>query len=85
MLHKFSQQIATGGAVDSPPYTLRARDLDKNFGLCYPIPVEGNNAAYQIVRTGDEGYTLKGGKAFDVCENGKPVKYLFFAERVPDA
>jgi hypothetical protein len=85
MLHKFSRQLAVGGSVEAPPYVIRASNLDKNFSLCYPISIEGNNAPYSVIRAGEEGYTFKGNRVFDVCENGKPVKYLFFAERLPDA
>ena len=86
MLKKFRDMLAASsgdGAIKQPPFVIRARDLDKNFGLCYPLPMEGNNAPYVIERPSDEGYRLKGKMIFDVCENGKPAKYLFFAERAP--
>ena len=86
MLRKFRDMLAAGsgpGAVKQPPYTIRAKDLDKNFALCYPLPTEGNNSPYKIERPTDEGFRLKGNKIFDVCENGKPAKYAFFAERLP--
>jgi hypothetical protein len=82
MLVNFSSQLAGGsggGALSQPPYALRAGDLDKNFAMCYPIPLDGNNRAYTIERPSDTGYYLKGGKVFDVCENGQPVRYRFFA------
>lgn len=85
MLKKFRDMLAAGsgeGALKTPPFVIKASDLDKNFGLCYPLPVDGNNAPYIIERPSDEGFRLKGNKVFDVCENGKPVKYLFFAERL---
>jgi hypothetical protein len=86
MLHKFKSELSAGSgeaAIKSPPFVIRASNLDKNFSLCYPMPVDGNNAAYRIVRVTDEGYRLEGAKVFDVCENGKLVKYRFFADRLP--
>lgn len=85
MLAKFKEMLATGGGQDGakkPPYTIKAGDLDKNFGLCYPLPVDGNNAGYTIDRSVSGGYRLRGQRIFDVCENGQPVKYRFFAERL---
>jgi hypothetical protein len=87
MLRKFRDQLAIAsgdGAIKAPPFVIRASDLDKNFGLCYPMPVDGNNAAYTIERPSEDGFRLIGNKIFDVCENGQPVKYRFFAERLPD-
>jgi hypothetical protein len=81
MLQKFRDQVSAGssGSATTPPFVLRARDLDKNFGLCYPLPLTGNNAPYIIDRPSEDGWKLVGNKIFDVCENGKPVKYRFFA------
>lgn len=84
MLHKFSEQLS-GTDTKAPPFVIRASQLDKNFGLCYPIDLDGDNHPYKVVRTSDQGYRLRGNKVFDVCENGKPVKYMFFAERLPDS
>jgi hypothetical protein len=58
--------------------------LDANFSLCYPLPIDGDNAPYVIERPSNEGFRLKGNSIFDVCENGKPVKYYMFGERVAD-
>jgi hypothetical protein len=85
MLCKFREQVSGSGgdnATKTPPFVIRASDLDKNFALCYPLPQEGNNTAYTVVRSSDEGWRLAGGKIFDVCENGKAVRYRFFAESV---
>jgi hypothetical protein len=85
MLRKFREQLSAAsgdGATKVPPFVIRASDLDKNFGLCYPLPQEGNNVPYKIVRTSDEGWRLEGGTILDVCENGNPVKYRFFAAKV---
>lgn len=85
MLHKFKSDLSGGTGNDAtsrPPYTIRARDLDKNFAQCYPVPQDGDGGApYIIRRVSDEGYSLEGASVFDVCENGKPVKYRFFAAR----
>jgi hypothetical protein len=88
MLRKFRDQLSGAGgdgATKAPPFVIRASDLDKNFGLCYPLPVAGNNAPYVIERPSEDGFRLSGNKVFDVCENGKPVRYVFFASRLPDA
>jgi hypothetical protein len=86
MLAKFKSMLAAAagdGAVKAPPFVIRASDLDKNFALCYPLPMDGNNNSYIVVRTSNEGYRLEGTQVFDVCENGKPFKYRFFAEKLP--
>lgn len=88
MLHKFRNDLTAGtgdGAVKNPPFVIRASSLDKNFALCYPLPLDGDNHPYKVIRNSPDGYRLRGTKTFDVCENGKPVKYLFFAEKVPEA
>jgi len=88
MLKKFREMLAAGSgddAVKKPPYTIKAGDLDKNFELCHPLPVDGNNAGYTIDRSVAGGYRLRGQRIFDVCENGLPVKYRFFAERLEDS
>jgi len=86
MLCKFREQVSSvsqSGAANVPPFVIRASDLDKNFALCYPLPQEGNNTAYSVVRSSDEGWRLVGNKIFNVCEDGKPAKYRFFAEKLP--
>ena len=87
MLHKFRDDLAaqTGeDAVKKPPFVIKAGDLDKNFALCFPIDLDGDNQPYRVIRSTPEGYRLRGNKVFDVCENGKPVRYMLFAEKVPD-
>jgi hypothetical protein len=87
MLKKFRDMLAGGSgddAVKRPPYALKASDLDHNFGLCYPLPTDGNNAPYTIERLSDGGFRFRGQRIFDVCENGLPVQYRFFAERLED-
>jgi hypothetical protein len=87
MLKKFREMLAGGSGEDAtkkPPYVIKAGDLDKNFELCHPLPVDGNNAAYTIDRSVEGGYRLRGQRIFDVCENGQPAQYRFFAERLPN-
>lgn len=87
MLKKFRDMLAGGSgdhAVKRPPYAIKASDLDHNFGLCYPLPTDGNNAPYTIERLSDGGFRFRGQRIFDVCENGVPVQYRFFAERLED-
>ena len=87
MLKKFRDMLGGGSgddAVKRPPYAIKASDLDKNFELCHPLPVDGNNAGYTIDRSVDGGYRLRGQRIFDVCENGLAVQYRFFAERLED-
>lgn len=81
MLKQFAQMLS-GTSTKQPPFAIRASDLDDNFGLCYPRPVDGNNQAYRVEYGGKkEGWVLSGGQVFDVCENGKPAKYRFFAKK----
>jgi hypothetical protein len=87
MLKKFRDMLGGGSgddAVKRPPYAIKASDLDHNFGLCYPLPTDGNNAPYTIERLSDGGFRFRGQRIFDVCENGVPVQYRFFAERLED-
>jgi hypothetical protein len=81
-LHKFQRDLA-GNSLKSPPYVIRAKDLDGNFDLCFPRPIDGDNAPYIIERRGDGGWILRGSKIFLLCENGKPIRYRLFAEKVP--
>lgn len=61
--------------------SISAGKLDRNFQRCLPMKMDGNNAAYKVDLT-DGGWRLLGGTLFDVCENGKPAQYRFFAEKV---
>lgn len=58
MLHKFKDDLSGGNDTKKPPFAISAGKLDKNFGLCYLIPVDGNNADYGIDRSSDGGYKL---------------------------
>lgn len=81
MLHEFKRQLSPSKDIGSPPYVIRASDLDKNFRICSMIETSGPANPYRIVRpAGPDGpYKLVGQKTFDVCENGKAAKYVFFA------
>lgn len=83
MLRKFREMLSASSGADlqAPPFAIRASDLDHNFRLCYPRPTEGNNAPYRIEWGAAEGWRLRGERVFEICENGKPVKYRFFAEK----
>jgi hypothetical protein len=80
MLKKFSEQLS-GSDTKKPPFALRASDLDANFKMCLPRVLDGNNQPYRVDWGGGEGWMLRGGVLFDVCENGKPVKYRVFAQK----
>jgi hypothetical protein len=80
-LVKFAAQLK-GDDEKSPPYALRASDLDANFAFLHLKKPDGNNAPYEILRSTDDGFTLQGARIFDVCENGSAVKYRIFASRV---
>jgi hypothetical protein len=85
MLVKFKDQLSAesgNGAVNKPPFTIKASHLDKNFQLCYPQPTAGNNTPYTIDRSSEGGWKLRGTRVFDVCENGQPTKYRVFAEKM---
>jgi hypothetical protein len=82
MLHEFKSQLS-GSEIEAPPYVI----LDKNFKICSIMDNAGPDDPYRVDRPGgpDTPYRLVPQKAFDVCENGKPVKYLFFAQRMPSS
>ena len=83
MLHEFKNDLS-GNDTAAPPFVIRASNLDKNFQIVSIMESSGNNSPYRVVRPagGDGPYKLEPQKVFDVCENGKPVKYAFFASRV---
>jgi hypothetical protein len=75
-LHSFVQD-----AKRDPKQPLNAGALDRNFRAVNPLQQEGNNAPYKV--TQDEGgWKLEPTLVFDVCENGKLVKYQFFGKRL---
>lgn len=79
-LEKFSDDLKGGDDPNSPPCVISAGKLDRNFARCSPIKQDGNAAPYKVDQT-DEGWKLLPAVAFDVCENGQPVKYNFIAQR----
>lgn len=80
-LHLFKSQLS-GDDEKKPPYTIRAKDLDDNFAKCFPQTLDGNNHPYRVVRSASDNWRLEGTKVFDVCENGRPVRYRLFAEKL---
>jgi hypothetical protein len=84
MLHEFKNQLS-GTEIGAPPFVIRASDLDKNFKICSIMDNNGPDDPYRVDRPGGPGspYRLIPQKTFDVCENGKPVRYAFFAQRIP--
>lgn len=81
-MHKFSEDARkTSTSPGSAPNAISAGALDKNFRACLPLESTGNNMPY-IVVADDSGWTLEGTFIFDVCENGQPRPYRFFAQRV---
>lgn len=82
MLTKFSEQLS-GNNLSGPPYVIKASDLDGNFKMLSPRSLDGNNSPYRLDWGGENGWVLHGRIVFDVCENGKPVKYRFFAQKEP--
>jgi len=80
-LHSFSDDAKkSSDDPNKPPNVLDCRALDENFRACQPMTVTGNNFPYQTILSKD-GWRLEGSFVFDVCENGSPTQYRFFAER----
>ena len=79
---KFAEQAARRGDPKSggPPYQIRGADLDANFKKASPTSDTGNDTSYRVNES-KSGWRLVGTKVFDVCENGQPAKYRFFAQR----
>jgi hypothetical protein len=79
---RFADQAARRGDPRSggPPYQIRGADLDANFKKASPVSDTGNDTSYRVSESQD-GWRLVGTKVFDVCENGIPLKYRFFAQR----
>jgi hypothetical protein len=79
---RFADQAARRGDPRSggPPYQIRGADLDANFKKASPASDTGNDTSYRVSESQD-GWRLVGTKVFDVCENGRALKYRFFAQR----
>lgn len=81
-MHKFSEDARkTSRQPGSPPNAISAGALDKNFRACLPLESTGDNMPYTVVADGD-GWKLEGALVFDVCENGQPRRYRFFAQKI---
>lgn len=81
-LHSFSEDARRGGGDPGrPPHAISAGALDKNFRACLPVDGTGTNEPYRVVADGN-GWRLEGTFVFDVCENGQPRRYRFFAQRL---
>lgn len=77
---------AIGGGTDltRPPYRIPGKVLDANYVASNPARIDGSNQPYSVKFT-KNGWQLVPTAAFVVCENGKPVNWLFFGQRAPAA
>lgn len=82
-LHSFSE-MARGASRDpsKPPNSIPAKALDDNFATCLPASQPGGDRAYDARIIQGEGWELTPRVPLYVCENGKPVVYLFMARRL---
>jgi hypothetical protein len=81
--HKFKAMAAQGGRDPrKPPHVIPADALDENFATCLPMEQPGEDRSYDIAISPKSGWRLFPRIPFDVCENGKPVTYLFMARRL---
>ena len=81
-LHSFEADARkSSDSPNQPPNAISGRALDGNFLACLPLKQDGSNAAYKI-KASKSGWLLQPTMIFDVCENGQPRKYKFFAEKV---
>ncbi len=65
----------------SPPNAISGTQIDGNFRACLPVQGTGTNQPYKV-KADKNGWMLEGGVVFDVCENGQPVQYRLFGQRV---
>lgn len=63
------------------PRTISATHLDHNFASCCPKPLKGNSGDAYRISYENGGWTMEPVVQFDVCEDGKPVKYRFVAKK----
>jgi hypothetical protein len=81
-IHKFAEDARkTSRDPSQPPNAISTGALDKNFRACLPVESTGNNEPYKVIAD-DAGWRLEGALVFDVCENGQPRRYRFFAQKV---
>lgn len=81
-MHSFAEDARkTSGEPGRPPNAISGGSLDKNFRACLPVESTGNNEPYKVVAD-ESGWRLEANLIFDVCENGQPRRYRFFAQRI---
>lgn len=81
-MHSFAEDARkTSSEPGRAPNAISAGSLDKNFRACLPLDSTGNNEPYKVVAD-ESGWKLQGTFIFDVCENGQPRRYRFFAQRI---
>jgi hypothetical protein len=81
-MHKFREDARRSSRdPNQPPNVLRADKLDTNFKACLPVEETGSNAPYKVLAD-EHGWRLEPALLFDVCENGKLMRYRFMAQRV---
>jgi hypothetical protein len=75
------QAKQSSDAPGAPPNAISGTQLDGNFCACLPVQGTGSNQPYKVKADGN-GWLLEGMAVFDVCENGQPRQFRFFAQRV---
>jgi hypothetical protein len=82
-LHSFAEMArATSRDPARPPNAIPAKALDENFSTCMPAIQSGGDRAYDTTIVPKQGWELRPRVPLYVCENGKPVVYLFMAQRL---
>jgi hypothetical protein len=80
-LHSFAEDAKKESEKPgTAPNAISGSALDGNFAACLPIKTTGNNPPY-TVKADKDGWRLEPTMLFDICENGVPVQYRFFAQR----
>jgi len=88
-LHKFTDdlKLRPGPGVNSPPRSIRAKDLDKNFKkvtvAAQSVVGAGLLADYQVQYKKDGVELAFEAGEFYVCEDGKAVKYRLLGQKAP--
>jgi hypothetical protein len=81
-MHSFASDARKASNNPSqPPNAISGGALDKNFRSCLPLESTGSNEPYKVIAD-ENGWRLDGTMVFDVCENGQPRKYRFFAQKI---
>ena len=80
-MHSFAEDAKKESKdPNKPPNAISGKALDGNFRWCLPADLDGDNQPYKVVKE-SEGWKLEPTVVFDVCENGQPRRYRFFAAR----